>query len=61
MPHQNVIKDKLLENQIVPQSIPHTAKCMKWLISSDSKIFYSHEHMLYLFKTSELNARLVNS
>ena len=29
MPHQNIIKDKLLENQIVPQSIPHTAKCMK--------------------------------
>ena len=29
MPHQNIIKDKPLENQIVPQSIPHTAKCMK--------------------------------
>ena len=29
MPHQNIIKDKVLENQTVPQSIPHTAKCMK--------------------------------
>ena len=29
MPHKNIIKDKLLENQIVPQSIPHIAKYLK--------------------------------